>query len=49
MKDMVEFERDFERLKRRLQHMCCKLHLFILLDIIKIRTGCFSVDVAHIE
>jgi len=40
--------RDYVRAKRELQWMCCRLYLFILLDNIKGRTGCFSVDVAQI-
>jgi len=33
--------------KRKLQRICCRLYLFSVLDNIKIRTGCFSVDVAQ--
>ena len=34
-------------MKRELKRICCRLHLFSLLDNIKRRTGCFSVDVAQ--
>ena len=40
---------DCERVKRKLQRMCCRLYPFILLDEIKERTGNFSVDVAQIR
>ena len=36
------------RVKRKLQQICYRLYLFILLDNIKGRIGCFSVDVAQI-
>jgi len=35
------------RAKRELQQIYCRLYLFSLLDNIKRRTGCFSVDVAQ--
>jgi len=36
------------RAKRVLQQICCRLHLFILLDNKKGRIGCFLMDVAQI-
>jgi len=36
------------RANRELQRIYCRLYLFILLDNIKGRTGCFSVDIAQI-
>ena len=39
---------DCERVKRKLQRMCCWLYPFVLMDEIKERTGNFSMDVAQI-
>jgi len=39
---------DCVRAKRELQKICCRLYLFILLDNIKGRIGCFFVDVAKL-
>jgi len=39
---------DCVRVKRELHRICCRLYLFSLLDNIKGRIGCFSMDVAQI-
>ena len=46
---MYYFERgDYERVKGKLQWMCCRLYPFVLLDKIKERTRNFSMDIAQI-
>ena len=40
--------RDYERVKRKLQWMCCRSYPFVFLDEINERTGNFSMDVAQI-
>jgi hypothetical protein len=39
---------DYERVKRKLHQICCRLYPFILLDEIKERIGNFSVNIAQI-
>ena len=39
---------DCERVKSKLQHICCRFYPFGLLDEIKERNGNFSMDVSQI-
>jgi len=49
IRTLSEKEReDCVRTKMELQWICCRFYLFSLLDNIKGRIGCFSVDVAQI-
>lgn len=45
---IISKRRHCERVKRKLQRICCRLYPFGLLDYIKERTGNFSVGVAQI-
>jgi len=42
-------ERDYERVKRKLQRMCCRWYPFILLDNIKEGVTNFSLDIVQIK